>query len=216
MGRHPLRMPVGREGAQWEAISQLREEVRQLRESRTAAIQRAYAPRGDAFVPSGTAAEVTAAEVHIPSEDSRVLLWASAIMTVVDAGTSITVYFNDSDTSGGTVSDFADEEFPLATFTGTADFLGPSYVAPALPRINLLGLGAIALPNGLNTGNVESGDSSISGALGSGYFPSAILPYNDDPPTPGDHKFRITAKRTATAGSGVAAINNVKLWIMVL
>lgn len=209
---HPRLLSVTPEARQWDKIKMLERQAELMRRQNATNIQRGYAENltfTGIGAAGGAQVEMVTIDLELVEED-RLLMWGSAELSA-DDGTSITVWFNDS---GGAVSDFADEDFPLATFTGTAGFTGPSYVAPAIPQINLLGSGPIPLPNGKNTGNVQSGNASVGGAIGSGYFPTAILPYNADPPTEGLHTFRLTASRTSPTGA--CQVDNVKLWLAIV
>jgi hypothetical protein len=208
MSIHPLNPVTGPSGRMWDAIHDAR------RTSNTHMRAKAYQPQR-AFVTSddgvsgidGTRQHIVSVEVEIPDTEARVLFWASGRL-LAGVGTALTLEFNDT-LSDAAVRDFPNGVFPLATFTGIEGFTGPAYVAPALDRIAIPS-GPVTLPNGLETGSVSAGD----GTPGSGYFPTLIMPYSDDPPTPGTHTYSIAAYRSA--GSGGAGLNFVKMWLMVL
>lgn len=154
------------------------------------------------------------ANLDIPTEDHRVLFWASAEMSA-DDGTAFVVAMDDGDL------DFPPGEFVLATFYGGGHdgavygglnaWVGPSLVAPALymPNTLLRDSGGILLPNGAYTGNIQQGAGAVN------FLPTVLMPYTIDPPTPGLHRFRLTAWKTVGT-SGNASVENGKIWMTVI
>lgn len=143
--------------------------------------------------------------IELPTRAHRLLFFASCDL-YADDGVELHLGFDD----GGV--DFNPNEFPLAHFYGGGydgvtvgghnAFVGPAFVAPAIPIINLGNSGSITLPNGLFTGNVRSE-----------YFPTLIAPYNREAPTPGLHIFRLTGYKV---GAGVASVDTVRFWATVI
>jgi hypothetical protein len=168
---------------------------------------RAYAEGGVPLV-TGTAAApdvVCTVPIEIPTDEHRVIMWASGFLSA-DPGVEVELAFDDLGIdfpAGESPYPGGSGYFPLVKFIGDAGFTGPSFVAPALPLINLSPGAPVTLPNGLTTGGVSSK-----------FLPTSIMPYNADPPTPGLHFFRLVAY--ILSGVGDASVENARFWATVI
>lgn len=197
------KLPTGSRDASTSETVQIRHEedewiVSDLIGEQAAGRTRAYAEGSIALV-TGTPADpdvVCQLAVDIPTEQHRVIWWASGYLSA-DDGVEVELAFDDDGI------DFPVGSFPLVKFTGDPGFNGPSFIAPALPLINLPPGVPVTLPNGLTTGGVSSK-----------YLPTSIMPYNADPPTPGLHFFRLVAY--VLSGAGDASVDDARFWATVI
>lgn len=72
MSIHPAQQPANKEQALWNAVGDLRREVRQLRESRVAAIQRASDFTVGPIGPFSSTTTLATLTFNLPDHDSRV------------------------------------------------------------------------------------------------------------------------------------------------
>lgn len=98
MSAHPRVLPTSPDGSVWDAISDLRREVRQVRESRANQPQHAYAENLVTQGPLSAETTLCQVTINIPTKDHRVLLVASAFWQQSNATSEwVLGYRNDVD-----------------------------------------------------------------------------------------------------------------------
>lgn len=96
MAIHPRYQPQSPERRQWEAIADLRREIRQIREGRADGLQRATVESLPAQAGINTTPfTLVSATVNIPTEQNRVIMFGSATFTQSNALSEWGLYYRD-------------------------------------------------------------------------------------------------------------------------